>query len=536
MNSKVSTIKFGACVAFLLIGSYFLFEFDSKTYSKLAGENFASRVLKSIRMPNVRLGVDLQGGAHLVVGVEIEKAIENRLMGEGKVIERALKEKKLAKVKRKEVKKNVLELEFANVAEAGKAYQAIKSELGTYIKINRKKEIVLLSLAVEEEHRIRSQVVEQAINILKRRLDSSGAQGLTVQQHGARQIVVQLPGESDVEGKKELITQTAHLEFKIVEKQAPEKDILLDAYDGELPPDKMIIPGRGSEGRNEFYLVSAFADLTGDHIVHASMDFDQYGSPGVSFVLDSAGSREFAELTGQSVGKNLGIIIDNVAYSAPRVKEPITGGRCQITGHFTSEEAKALEIVLNSGALQAPLVFESENLVGASLGQDSITKGIFSCLIGLLLVFIFSIFYYRLAGIFAMLAILYNLFLIMLFLSWFKATLTLPGIAGIVLTIGMAIDASILIYEKIREELATGSTLRKSVKDGFSDALVVILDSNITTFLTGLILFKFGGPAIKGFAVTLMIGIIATLIAGIYFLRALFEFVLDTTKTKKLTF
>ena len=536
MNSKVSTIKFGACVAFLLIGSYFLFEFDSKAYSKFAGENFFSRVLKSVKMPNVLLGVDLQGGAHLVVGVEIEKAIENRLMSESKVLDRTLKNKKIAKAKRKEVKKNVLEIEFADVSTAGQAFQAIKTELSNYVKINRKNAVIMLSLAMEEEHRIRSQVVEQAINVLKRRLDSSGAQGLTVQQHGNRQIVIQLPGEADVEGKKELITQTAHLEFKIVEKQAPEKDILLDAFDGELPADKMIIPGRGVGGRSEYYLVSAFADLTGDHIVHASMGFDQYGAPDVNFVLDSAGSREFAELTSQNVGRLMGVVIDNVVYSVANIKGPITGGHCQIIGNFTSEDAKALEIVLNSGALQAPLVFESENLVGASLGQDSINKGIFSCLIGLLLVFIFSIFYYKIPGVFAMLAIMYNLFVIMLFLSWFRATLTLPGIAGIVLTIGMAIDASILIYEKIREELSLGSTLRKSVHDGFSDALVVILDSNITTFLTGLILFKFGGPAIKGFAVTLMIGIIATLIAGIYFLRSLFDFVLDTTKMKNLKF
>ena len=214
-------------------------------------------------------------------------------------------------------------------------------------------------------------------------------------------------------------------------------------------------------------------------------------------------------------------------YSAPTIQSEI-GSHGNIMGSYTAEEARDLALVLRSGSLMAPLAFEQENRVGASLGQDSIEKGLMACLIGLLLVLLFSIFfYYRALGLFAMCALVYNLFLILLFLSYFESTLTLPGIAGMVLTIGMAIDASILIYEKIREDMGEGVSFRQAVESGFKGASVVILDAQITTFLTGLILFKFGGPAIKGFAVTLMAGIIATVLAGVFFLQSLIVWMLD---------
>lgn len=537
---RVFLSRFMMWIAAALVGSYFLFSINLDVFKKPAEEGqpeltTIQKFMKMVTIPNINLGIDLQGGAHLVVSVEIEKAIENRLVTEGKGIDQLFKKHELQKLPaKKDVSGKSIVMEFENENDASAAYKIIKDGV-SYLKTSRKAEILTVALLPQEENRIRAQAVEQAINILSRRLDSAGVQGLTVQQHGERQIVVQLPGEQDVEEKKELISKTAHLEFKIVEQQAASEDALLDKFDGDLPADKMIIQGR-EDGRKGFYLVSAFPDLTGEHIVNARMDFDKYGKAAVHFTLDSAGSQEFAELTSNNVGKPLGIVIDNIMYSSPNINEPITGGSCQISGNFTSEEAKNLEIVLNSGALKAPLKFESESRVGASLGQDSIRKGIFSCLIGLALLLFFSIFYYRLAGLFAMLALFFNLFLILLFLSGFKFALTLPGIAGMVLTIGMAIDASILIYEKIREELSEGSTIRKAINDGFAGAMVVILDSNITTFLTGLVLFKFGSPAIRGFAVTLMVGIVATILSGVFFLKAIFEFVLDNTSIREFSF
>jgi len=536
MNSKASRFflsKFMVWIVAAIIGGYFLFSFNLKVLQE--DIPFTQKLMKVVSIPNINLGIDLQGGAHLVVSVEIEKAIENRLVSESKGLEQIFKRKGVEKFPtKKEVQQKAIVMEFENEDAASTAYKVIK-DAASYLKIIRKGEMVTVTLLPQEENRIRSQAVEQAINILSRRLDAAGVQGLTVQQHGERQVVVQLPGEQDVEEKKELISKTAHLEFKIVEQQAASEDTILDKFDGDLPADKMIVPGK-EEGAKRYYLVSAFPDLTGEHIVHARMDFDKYGKPMVHFTLDSVGAQEFAELTTDNVGKPLGIVIDNIMYSSPNIHEPITGGGCQITGHFTSEEAKGLEIVLNSGALQAPLKFEYESRVGASLGQDSIQKGLFSCFVGLGLLLFFSIFYYKLSGFFAMLALFFNLFLVLLFLSWFKFALTLPGIAGMVLTIGMAIDASILIYEKIREELGEGSTIRKAVNDGFAGAMVVILDSNITTFLTGLVLFKFGSPAIRGFAVTLMVGIVATILSGVFFLKSIFEFVLDNTNIRNFSF
>lgn len=540
MSSRVKKIflsQFMFWVAVTVLIKYFLFSVDLSVFQAQPEEGqppltFMQKVYKAVKIPRMNLGIDLQGGAHLVVSVDVEKAIDNRLTAERKSIEQLFEKKELASLPtEKEVKDQVLTMSFETIESASEAYSILKVDT-PYLKLSRKGEVLSISFPPQDAQRIRVQSVEQAVDTLKRRLDTAGVQGLVVQQHGDRQISIQLPGEADVDEKKELIAKTAHLEFKIVEQESSSREVLLDRFDGELPTDKEIVPGRPGRGER-YYLVSAFADVTGDHITFAKEDFDEYGRVQVNFKLDSIGTREFAELTENNVGKTLGIIIDNVMYTAATIHSAITGGSGRITGNYTSEQARALAIVLNSGALQAPLKFEYETRVGASLGQDSIRKGITSCLIGLALLFIFGVFYYKLAGFFAFLALLFNLFLVLFFLSWFKFALTLPGIAGLVLTIGMAIDAAILIYERIREELASGTTIRKAVNDGFKGAMVVILDSNITTFLTGLILFKFGSPAIRGFAVTLMAGIVANIFASIFFLKSLFLFILDNTKLRK---
>jgi preprotein translocase subunit SecD len=392
---------------------------------------------------------------------------------------------------------------------------------------------VHVTLNPADEQNIRNGVVDQAVSVLQNRLNGFGVAGLIVQRHGNNQVVVQLPGVDDPERVKALITKTAMLEFKMVEKSGTEQS-LLDEYDGDLPSDKMIVKdGKGSEGKA--YLVSAYPDLTGDHITDARLAYSEFSRIMVEFSLDGSGASIFRTITGDNVGRQLGIVVDNVMYSAP-VLESAIGSKGTIRGSYTPEEARDLALVLRSGALQAPLSFEQENRVGASLGQDSIERGLWACLIGLLLVMLFSIFYYRMLGFFAIMALLYNMFLILLFLSYFESTLTLPGIAGMVLTIGMAIDASILIYEKIREDLEGGVSFRQALSSGFNGAMVVILDANITTFMTSLILFKFGGPAIKGFAVTTMAGIIATILAGVFFLRALISTSLDMRDGKPFNF
>ncbi len=529
-------------LAVLVVSAYFMFSFDKKVLSQPSEPGFFNTVTKyykALRLSYMKKGIDLEGGTYLVLGVEIEKAIENRLQGESRSLDGLFKSKNLKVMPtKKEVKDLTLEMTFPDETAAKEAYHVIQDGRTQTLKLKLSDNVLYLNLLPELEQNIRTGAVEQGVSVLTNRLGGYGVEGIVVQQHGERQIVVQLPGVEDAEHMKSAITKTAHLEFKIVEKTAASKEALLDEFDGELPSDKMIISGRrdadDSEEAGRWYLVSAFPDLTGDHIVSAKVDHDEFNRPDVAFKLDGQGGRDFAELTANNVGRSLGIIIDNILITAPNIKTAITGGSGVISGVGTVKEALDLSIVLKSGALHAPLRIEHENRVGASLGQDAISAGIMSCLVALLLLFIFSLLYYKFPGFLAILTLFCNIFLSLLFLSYFRATLTLPGIAGIVLTIGMAIDISILVYERAKEELATGVPMRKAMLDSFNGVLAVVLDSNISSFLTGMILFQFAGPAIKGYAVTLMAGIVATLLSGIFFLKSVYRFIFDNLNVKRM--
>lgn len=490
-------------------------------------------------MSRIKLGIDLRGGTYITLGVDAEKAVENRLASEDRSFETLFKKKLNLRPTHKEFKNNSLMYIFEKEEGAQTCYNVLKNE-APHLKVSRDGNKVIAILSSAEESKIKNDSVEQAIQVIENRLLGLGVEGIIVQRHGARQIIVQLPGVDDPKRVKDLITRRAHLEFKIIQESASRKDDLLEKFDYDLPRDKKILPGESTtsmgddETSGTYYLVSAYPDLTGDHIVDARVIIGDFGEPSVQFKLDSRGGSIFKRVTGENVGRQLGIIIDDVVYSAPSISEAI-GAEGRISGRYTMETAKDLSIVLKTGSFQAPVVYQEERRVGPSLGQDSINRGLMSCFVGLGLVFIFSIIVYKVAGLFAILALILNMFFILLFLSYFGATLTLPGIAGMALTIGMAIDASILIYEKIREELAEGESYRRAVDIGFNDAMAVILDSNITTFLTGLVLFYFGGPSIRGFAVTLMVGIVATILSGVYFLKALFDFVLSYTPFKKIS-
>ncbi len=535
---------FGWC-ALLVIGTSFMVSFDKKKLKEIPSDATIMQTVNgyfgAMKFSQIKKGIDLEGGTYLVLGVEIEKAIENRLVIESKALDDLFSksDERTLKPVKKTVTGRVLTVEFETEASARSCVNLLKEQRGHVFKSTSVDNVVSINLLADVEQNIRVNAVDQAVNVMSNRLSGYGVGGIAVQQHGERQVVVQLPGVDDPDRVKSILSKTANLELKIVEESSGSKETLLDKFDGELPSDKVIIPGKKEKdgsGYREWYLVSAFADLTGDHITHAEVSRDKFNKPQVTFKLDAPGSREFAEITGRNVGRLLGVVIDDVMYTAARISEEISGGNVSITGSFTFQESKDLSIVLRSGALAAPLKFEQESRVGASLGQDSINRGMISCLVALLFLCIFSIFYYKVPGFFAVLALLYNLFLIMLFLSYFKATLTLPGIAGMVLTIGMAIDSSILIYENIKEYLLAGEPLRNAIQKGFGGVMMVIFDSNLTTFLTGFILYQFGGPAIKGFAVTLMAGIVATLLAGVMFLRSLFTFSLEVLGTRDIKF
>ena len=527
-------------VAVFIVGSYLMMSFDQKAL-KLPAESGVWGTIKhrfnALKFAYIKKGIDLEGGVYLVLNVGIEKAIENRLALEGRSLETLFKSKLKVLPTKREVKAMTLDMIFPDEVAAKAAYGIARESRLQVLQFKVVENILRATLSPEFERTLRVGTVEQGVSILTNRLGGYGVEGIVVQQHGERQIVVQLPGVEDAEHVKSVILKQAHLTFKIVEDSAASKEALLDKFDGDLPADKMIIPGR-TEGEEvgRWYLVSAYTDLTGEHITSAKVEHDEFNRPNVTLKLDSVGAREFAEITANNVGRNLGIIIDDKLHSAPGIKGAIPNGSASISPMASTSEAFDLTVVLKSGSLAAPLEIEHEDRVSASLGQDSINSGILSCLIALLLLFIFSLLYYRVPGLLAIIALMCNLFLSLLLLSYFRATLTLPGLGGMVLTIGMAIDASILIYERVKEDLLQGTPLRKAVLDSFSGVMSVILDSNITTFLTGLVLFQFGGPAIRGFAVTLMLGIVATLLSGVFFLKAIYLFMFDNAQVKKLRF
>ncbi len=371
--------------------------------------------------------------------------------------------------------------------------------------------------------------VERALEVIRNRIDEFGVREPVVQIQGVDQIVVQLPGLTERQRALDLIGRTAMLEFKIV---SNDSQAVSEAVDGKVP-DGMELKDLGTEK----LLVGKKADLTGEYLETADVRFDQssFGQPIVAMKLKGDGVKKFSDLTKDNVGRRLAIVLDGRIYSAPRINEAIPSGEAVISGRFTPDEARDLAIVLRSGALPAPLVIEEERTVGPLLGKDSIQKGIVSCLVGLVFVFLFMFFFYRTGGLIANVALVLNVLIILGGMGLFHATLTLPGIAGILLTIGMAVDANVLINERIREELRTGKTMRSAVANGYSKASSAIFDSNLTTLIAAFFLFQFGTGPIRGFAVTLTIGLLASLFTAIVVTRVIFDYLISENILKTLT-
>lgn len=517
--------------------SYFLFAFEKDVLLNSSG-NLFDRIINAFSMPRINLGIDLKGGTRLVLRVDIDKSAEVRLLDMARDIDRYLRRAKISIPTKKGIVDGALKLTFSDASQSKNACDKILEGFSpTEIEVKLKDSEVLINLVAGYRDKIKANSIEQAVNILRTRLDTIDVKGLSVSKHGSHNVVVMLPGmsNSDIVDIKQAIARSARLEFKIVEGHSSTKSKLLERFGGVLPPDKMLLPGKGDEeGSGGWYLVSIFSDVSGKNIATANVGYDDFGRAKIDFQMNSEGAREMRETTGRNIGRQLAVIMDGRVQSAPNIQSEI-GKTGSITGSYSHDEAMKVAALLKSGSLDAPLVIEQENRVGASLGRDSIICGLQSCLISLILLLIFGVFYYTIAGFLAFIALIYNIIILLLFLSYFKATLTLPGIAGIVLTIGMAIDASILIYESIREALKDGMAYRDAVRLGFKDAMEVILDSNITTFIAGVVLFWWGGPAVRGFAVTLMLGIISTIISGVFFLRSMFDFILDNTSVEKIS-
>ena len=357
----------------------------------------------------------------------------------------------------------------------------------------------------------------KALEIIRNRIDEFGVKELSVYRQGTDEIVVQLPGVTDRDRARELIGKTALLEFKLVEDNA---DLYAKALQGEALDGYEL-----KDVEKEKILLHKDALLTGDTLVNAEVKFDQsrFNEPYVAIEFNAKGAAVFSEITGANVEKRLAIVLDGKVHSAPRINERIPSGRASITGRFTVEEASDLAIVLRAGTLPAPIYIEEERTVGPLLGRDSINSGIRASITGLILVFVFMVVYYLFAGMIASFAMLLNFVIILGTLGWIHTTLTLPGIAGMILTIGMAVDANVLIFERMREEMATGKHMRSVISFGYDKAYTAIFDSNITTLIAAALLFQFGTGPIKGFGVTLTIGLIASMFTGIFVTRIIFE-------------
>jgi len=372
---------------------------------------------------------------------------------------------------------------------------------------------------IQEEYR--EGAVDRAVEIIQNRIDQFGVREPLITKQGKSQIVVQLPGLTDQERAREVVAKTAHLEFKIV---SDKEDVIKEALAGNVPEGYEVEDLADANRLSETLVLESTPVLTGDKLTSATVGFDTYGQATVDFQLDKEGAKIFDRVTFQNIGRRLAIVLDGKLQSAPVIRDRIGGGRGQISGNFTTEEAGDLALVLNAGALPAPVTIIEERAVGPTLGQDSIRKGIAAAAGGAVLVFAFMIIYYLFPGMIAGLAVLLNLVIIMGVMARTGASLTLPGIAGIILTMGMAVDASVLINERIREEKKLGKAIRSVVSAGYHKAFSAILDSNVTTILAALILLWFGSGPVRGFAVTLSIGLTVSMFTALFVTRVIFDY------------
>jgi preprotein translocase subunit SecD len=489
----------------------------------------------------IALGLDLQGGIHLVLEVEEDRAVEIAVDRSVNAMQDLLADKKIAVESVKRTANAQITLAFRSADSKEPIQKALGDFPGFFENTTAGSAATLVyELSDNEIKRIKDSAINQALETIRNRIDQFGVAEPLIQRQGLKQIVVQLPGIKEPKRAKDLIKETALLEFKMLDESSKlaadlpqrvlkgQEDAILKQYEGKIPEgdqilfEKAVDRDSGREYRVP-YLVKKRVMLAGDVLSDARVSIGQFNDPYVAVTFDAKGAREFERITEEHVKKRMAIVLDNTIYSAPVIQERISGGRAQITGTFTTQEANDLAIVLRAGALPAPLKVIQDLTVGPSLGRDSIEKGIQSTLFAGVLVVLFMAVYYRLSGVIADFALTLNLICLIGALAALNATLTLPGIAGIILTIGMGVDSNVLIFERIREELRQGKPVRLAVDGGYDKALLTIIDSHVTTLITGLALFLFGTGPIKGFAVTLCLGIAINLFTALVGTKVVFD-------------
>ena len=477
----------------------------------------------------INLGLDLQGGMHLVYEVDADKAVISSIERTAEDLKKFLerREIKVVYVTREE---ELIKVKFADSEASQKAEDIIADEYRILERVSADSAARDITYTYSSTYRIEvyRNAISQALETLRNRIDQFGVAEPTIQREGDNRILIQLPGIKDRQRAIDLIGKTARLEFRMVnDKLDPQS-----AIESGIPPDSEILykkeidPLTKKVTGKRPYLIKKKIELTGDMLANADVKISQLNMPYVSIDFNKLGSTLFATLTTAAVDKRMAIVLDDNVYSAPVIREPITGGSAMIEGAFNHEEARDLAIVLRAGSLPAPVIKLEERSVGPSLGQDSIERGMKSIIIGGAIVFVFMLIYYRLGGIIADMALGMNMIILAGALAYFGATLTLPGIAGIILTIGMAVDANVLVFERIREEIRNGKSVRAAVESGFAKAFLTIIDANVTTLIAALVLFQFGTGPVKGFAVTLSIGILASLFTAIFVSRTFFTWYL----------
>jgi preprotein translocase subunit SecD len=499
-------------------------------------------------MPNkgIVLGLDLQGGLHLVFEVEADKAVDQTIERYAYSIKEMLQKKKL----QAEVKKNGLDIE---VAPAGQDVLTALKEGFNNLDTTASGQTVILRLNDKEKSFIKDNAANQALETIRNRIDQFGVSEPTIHRQGTNEIVVQLPGVKDPKRAIDLIGKTALLEFKIVDDESPiaaqlpssiapgEEEKVLEQFAGKIPEGDQILfekkVNRETGAVTKFpVLLKKETVLTGALLSEARVTLDtQFSTPHVSITFNPEGAKRFEEITAANVKKRLAIILDNTVYSAPVIQERIAGGNAQITGSYGMEEAKDLSIVLKAGALPAPLKMLQNVTVGPSLGSDSISAGKLAGIAGTIAVAIFMIIYYRLSGVIADFALVLNIVLLFGAMASMNATLTLPGIAGVILAIGMAVDSNVLMFERMRDELRAGKTPRSAVDSGYKKAFWTIFDSHVTTLITAAVLFQFGTGPIKGFAVTLSLGVAINLYTALIGTKSVFDLINSRREVKKLS-
>ena len=499
-------------------------------------------------MPNkgIVLGLDLQGGLHLVFEVESDKAVESTVERYAFSIREMLQKKKL----QTEVKKNGLNIE---VTPAGQEVMTALKEGYNNLDMSASAQGVTLTLNEKEKTFIKDNAASQALETIRNRIDQFGVSEPTIHRQGTNEIVVQLPGVKDPKRAIELVGKTALLEFKLVNDDSPiaaqlpssivpgDEEKVLSQFADKVPADSQILfekkTNRETGAVTKFpILLKKETVLTGALLSEAKVTLDsQFSTPHVSIAFNPEGAKRFEEITAANTKKRLAIILDNTVYSAPVIQERIAGGSAQITGSFSMEEAKDLSIVLKAGALPAPLKMLQNVTVGPSLGSDSIEAGKLAGIAGTIAVAIFMIIYYKLSGVIADFALILNIILLFGAMASLNATLTLPGIAGVILAIGMAVDSNVLMFERMRDELRAGKTPRSAVDSGYKKAFWTIFDSHITTLITAAVLFQFGTGPIKGFAVTLSLGVAINLYTALIGTKSVFDLIHSRRDVKKLS-